>query len=240
MKCKMADFNIELLCRGGLLKRSCEPYFEEFDRPDFSFRVEDEDIESERALQDPTFSKQYIESVAACRKLSGMLPERSAYILHAATFEARGKGIAFLAKSGTGKSTHMFLWQKLLGDEFHIVNGDKPIVRLRDGVPHAYGTPWCGKEGLNENREVILTDLCFIRRSSENKTVLLDKGEAVNELLGQIVMPIGSDKLIKIIEMLGETVEHCRVWEIYCNTDISAAKTAINVIFEESKNETEE
>lgn len=237
MKCKIADFNIDIECRGNLIKKVCNPYLAEFDRPDFSIIVTDEDIKKERAIQEPGFSLAYVESVAACRKLSGLLPGKDAYILHAATFEAKGRGMAFLAKSGTGKSTHMLMWEKLLGDGFSIVNGDKPIVRLKDGIPHAYGTPWCGKEGLNQNREVILSDLCFIKRSEENKTVHLDKGQAVNALLEQIIIPKGSRNLIKVMELLDSTVKHCRVWEIHCNTDISAAETSISAIFEENNNE---
>lgn len=238
MKCRIADFNIELFCRGRGLKNSCEPYLADFDSADFTFRVTDEDIDEESRLQFEKFSKSYLESVAACRKLCSLLPEKDGFILHAATFEAKGKGIAFLAKSGTGKSTHMLLWQRLLLEDFHIINGDKPIVRIIDGNPYAYGTPWCGKEGLADNRRVLLTDLCFIKRSEENKVVRLDKGEAVNAMLHQIVMPKGNENLVKIIEMLGAVVNKCNIWEIYCNTDISAAETSIKAILEEKKNET--
>ena len=238
MKCRIADFNIELFCRGRGLKTSCQPYLADFDDADFTFRVTDEDIEEESRLQYEEFSKSYLESVAACRKLCSMLPEKEGFILHAATFEAKGKGIAFLAKSGTGKSTHMLLWQRLLCEDFHIINGDKPIVRIIDGLPYAYGTPWCGKEGLADNRAVLLTDLCFIKRSEENKVVRLDKGEAVNMLLRQIVMPKGNEKLVKIIQMLDTVVNKCNIWEIYCNTDISAGETSIKAILGEKLNET--
>lgn len=237
MKCRIADFNIELFCRGRGLKTSCQPYLSDFDNADFTVKVTDEDIEEESRLQYEEFSKSYLESVAACRKLCSLLPEKDAFVLHAATFEAKGRGIAFLAKSGTGKSTHMLLWKQLLGDDFHIVNGDKPIVRIIDGLPYAYGTPWCGKEGWSDNREVALTDLCFIKRSEENKTVKLDKGEAVKALIRQVVMPEETEKVIKIIEMLDKTVKHCNVWEIYCNTDISAAEVSVKAILEEIKNE---
>ena len=38
-----------------------------------------------------------------------------------------GQGIAFAAPSGTGKTTHIKLWQRLYGDRVEIINGDKPL-----------------------------------------------------------------------------------------------------------------
>ena len=42
----------------------------------------------------------------------------------------------FCGSSGTGKTTHMLLWQKMLGDRFKFINGDKPIIRFIDNVPY--------------------------------------------------------------------------------------------------------
>ncbi len=229
MKCKIADFNIELHPKGKYLAGLCKKFISEFDVPDFTVDLSDKEIFAEQAAGS---SLLYAEAVAACRKLALMLPKKDAFLLHGATFELENRGICFLAKSGTGKSTHMLLWKELFGQELKVVNGDKPIVRFENGVPHAFGTPWCGKEGLCENRGVPLTDICFITRSEQNKTVPLDKGEALGRLMSQIIIPSGSENILKIMTMLDKVAANCRMWEIFCNTDISSARESSGKILE--------
>ena len=229
MNCKIADFKVTIKNRGGLIARLCEKYIDDFSSPDFTVAVSDDDLLNEPT---PSPTKAYLESIAACRKLAYMLPAKDAFLLHAATFEIKGRGIAFLAKSGTGKSTHMLLWKELFGEELRVVNGDKPIVRLKDDTPFAYGTPWCGKEGLSENRGIPLTDICFIVRSDKNETVALSPEEAVNRLFSQIIIPSGSENILKITELLDKTIKKCRLWEIRCNTDLDAARISSKKILE--------
>lgn len=229
MKCSIAQFNIELRPKGKHLAGLCKKFISDFDTPDFLVELSDKEIFAEQAAGS---SYSYAEAVAACRKLALMLPKKDAFLLHGATFELEGKGICFLAKSGTGKSTHMLLWKRLFGEKLKIINGDKPIIRFENGQPLAFGTPWCGKEGLCENRGVPLTDICFITRSQQNKTVPLDKGEALGRLMSQIIIPSGSENILKIMTMLDKVTENCRMWEIFCNTDLSSAQISSGKILE--------
>ena len=65
--------------------------------------------------------------------------------MHASVIENGGKGYLFLAKSGTGKSTHSKMWLRNIPDS-HLLNDDNPIVRvLEDGSVRVYGSPWSGK-----------------------------------------------------------------------------------------------
>lgn len=231
MKSRIAELNIEILNRFGFMEKIGEKYLAEFSAPDLTLEATAEDITLEKnlALADG-LEEERLEAVAICRKLGLALPSFDALMLHAATFELDGRGIAFLAKSGTGKSTHMLLWQKLFGDRLQIINGDKPIVRFEGSLPLAYGTPWCGKEGLSQNRCVPLTDLCFIRRSGKNQTKPMDKSEALSLLLEQVVIPEGSENIIKVLDLLDGLLGACNLWEINCNTDLAAAEESSNII----------
>ena len=51
-------------------------------------------------------------------------------------------------------------------------------------------------------------------------------------LLEQVIIPEGSANIIKVLDMLDATVKNCRLWEIYCNTDISAAEVSAGTILE--------
>lgn len=89
--------------------------------------------------------------------------------LHASMVSNSGRAFLFLAKSGTGKSTHSSLWLKHIpGSE--LMNDDNPIVRVwPDGRVIAYGTPWSGKTPCYKNVEAPVGAFVRIRRCAENK-----------------------------------------------------------------------
>lgn len=231
MKCRIAELNIEFNNRGKHFERIAEKYRAEFSAPDITVSATDEDIAKEKADAGYLMQNGVAETVVFSRRFAHCLPEYDAFMLHSATFSIRGRGIGFLAKSGTGKSTHMLSWKELFGDELKIINGDKPVVRFFDGLPYAYGTPWCGKEGYSINDRVILTDICFITRSNENKAVLLDKSDNIaHRLLGQVSIPAGSENIIKALELVERLAESCRFWEIYCTADSVSAEVSSSII----------
>lgn len=231
MKCRIAELNIEFNNRGKHFESAAEKYRAEFSLPDISVSATDEEIEKEKKNAAYIMRNSVAETVVFSRKVAHALPEFNAFMLHAATFSVRNRGIGFLAVSGTGKSTHMLSWMKLFGDELRVINGDKPIVRIEQGTPYAYGTPWCGKEGISENDKVALTDLCFITRSETNKVRKLEKNEVVaSRLLSQVSIPAGSKNIIKVLKLIDSMSEKCNFWEICCNTDISAAELSSSII----------
>ena len=72
--------------------------------------------------------------------------------IHASCTVKDGKAFLFLGKSGTGKSTHSRLWLKNVPGAW-LLNDDNPIIRVVNGVPTAFGSPWSGKTPcyINDN-----------------------------------------------------------------------------------------
>lgn len=235
MKCRFAELNIEILNRERYVENLARNYLCDFETADITLSVTDEDIMREKKKSQYDISTATAEAIALYRKLGYALPEYDGFVMHSATFEIKGRGIGFLAKSGTGKSTHMLNWKKLFGDGLTVINGDKPVVRIKDGIPFAYGTPWCGKEGLSKDDCVALTDLCFIVRSNINEVIRLDRSEILDRLFGQVVVPSGSEKILKTLALIDKTVQNCNIWEIRCNPDVSSAQKAANIILEVEK-----
>ena len=89
--------------------------------------------------------------------------------LHASMVSNSGKAFLFLARSGTGKSTHSSLWlEHIPGSE--LMNDDNPIVRVgEDGSVTAYGSPWSGKTPCYRNVQAPVGALVRIRRCAENR-----------------------------------------------------------------------
>ena len=64
-------------------------------------------------------------------------------------------GFPFIAASGTGKSTHTSLWLKHI-EGVQLLNDDNPIIRIIDGQPYLFGSPWSGKTPCYRNRKTRL------------------------------------------------------------------------------------
>lgn len=93
--------------------------------------------------------------------------------MHASVIRNDGRGFLFLAKSGTGKSTHSQLWlDNVPGSD--LLNDDNPIVRIwPDGRIIVYGSPWSGKTPCYRNIECPVGAFVQIRRCKENKITRL-------------------------------------------------------------------
>lgn len=235
MFCKMADFIIEFHNNGGNFQK-----LEEFcgcsrRKTDMFIKVTKDEAFAERAISGnkDLFLGDYAVS-NALRKIAEWIPLHGAFLLHSACFDVNGTGVAFAAHSGTGKTTHMLLWQKLLGDKMTVVNGDKPIVRFFEDepeTPYAYGTPWCGKEHLGCNMRTPLKHICFIERADKNSCEPLDKSDAVNLIFNQVYMPKDPAAMMKTMQLIDRLLSCCTLWKIRCNMESDAAETSFNAIF---------
>ena len=99
-------------------------------------------------------------------------------MLHASAVSYGGRAYLFSGPCGIGKSTHTKLWKQAFGDEAVVFNDDKPALRFLDGRWYAYGTPWCGKDGINTNLKVPLAGICFLEQGSENRISFLSPKDA--------------------------------------------------------------
>ena len=104
-------------------------------------------------------------------------------MLHASAVVVDGYAYLFSGPCGVGKSTHTALYRSAF-PEAVIINDDKPALRCLDGVWYAFGTPWCGKDGINVNMSAPLAGICFLHRGD---TLLrrLTTLEAVPQILKQ-------------------------------------------------------
>ncbi len=228
-------FNIKLadICMGIdnkylYLEKMCSKYITDDAKCEFVVSVTDEEIIAEKT--DIDFPLDYLESLAVYRKIAEKMADYDGFLMHGVVLETKGCGVAFLAKSGVGKSTHARFWLEFLGDRAEIINGDKPLVRIKDGVPFAYGTPWAGKEGIEQNKSVTLKKICFIKRGNENSCVSLEKNKVLTPLLNQIHFP-NNRFLGRILGTVEKVVENAEFFEIQCIKDVSAAEVAYNGIF---------
>lgn len=201
---------------------------------DFEVGVSEAEIR-ERHRRFPDIGERGAESYLIYEKICDELPRFDAFMLHAATLCYGGKAYAFCAKSGTGKSTHAELWKMLLGDRYRYINGDKPIIRILNGVPTAFGTPWNGKEGRGENISAPLAGICFLVRSETPSIRKVDAKEGLFRVLSASHRPKArtlDNNFYRCIERIVETVP---MYELSCDISESAARLSFETMTGEVK-----
>lgn len=92
---------------------------------------------------------------------------------HASSILYKGKAYLFIAKSGTGKSTHTRLWCENI-PEVTLLNDDHPILRADDRGVIAYGSPWSGKTHCYKNLQAPVGGIGRICRDSTNSVERLN------------------------------------------------------------------
>ncbi len=215
------------------IARQCAAYVVDGE-PSHIVTVTPEMIARERSCATAQVSDGYCESLAAYRDISRYLALHDALLLHSAVIEIGGRAIAFSARSGTGKSTHIRLWKRVYGDRVQIVNGDKPIVRFsEDGTPIAYGTPWAGKEGWQRNVGVPLRSIVILRRGERDLLLPISSEEAAIELLGQILIGETESEATASMELLDRLIASVDLKVLYCTPTEAAARVAYQGLIEE-------
>ena len=156
---------------------------------------------------------------------------KNVLLIHASLVRQNGYGYAFIAKSGTGKSTQVSLWLRHIPG-CDLMNDDNPIIRIIDGEPFIYGGPWSGKTPCYRNVKAKLGAITRIDRAEENSIEKLPPIEAFASFLpscssmkwdGGIFNNI-CNTVTKVVETTGIYTLHClpnKEAAILCNKTIS-------------------
>ncbi len=236
---RIAQLNIEIQNRYPYAEKFCREFLADFDKPDITVAVTDEELEAERAQDIYNSDDGYIESICIYRKIALVLPRFDAMVFHASVVALDGEAYAFAAHSGTGKSTHTALWLSVFGERAEIVNGDKPIFRLIDGKWQVFGTPWRGKEGLGGNTSAPLKSICFLERDKENKIAPLGDAAAVSRLFSQVLMPNEPEMAEKQLALLDDLISSTPTYLLRCNMLPEAAIVSMRGMSQGEKNDTQ-
>lgn len=144
--------------------------------------------------------------------------------LHSSAVELDGKAYLFSGPCGMGKSTHTRIWQQVFGEKAKVFNDDKPALRRMEDRWYAYGTPWCGKDGININMKVPLAGICFLKQASENHIRRLNNVEAISLFLTQTMRKFkdGANTAL-LLENLDKLVREIPIFELENRPEPEAA-----------------
>lgn len=157
-------------------------------------------------------------------------------MLHASAVEYDGKAYLFSGHSGVGKSTHTRLWKNYLGNNVSIINDDKPALRRLDSKWYAYGTPWCGKDGINQNKKVPLAGICFLKQGTENHISRVAPASAIEKVLSQTPHKFANvERLDCLLRNVEKLVTEVPIFEMVNRPELEAVRMSFETMYNAGK-----
>lgn len=219
MLCRIADLLIEIPDAGGMAPRCREYMTEEKGSADIIIRAD-----LYKPDRFPYKDENMLAYMESCHQFCSKLLGFEGLYLHSSAIEWEGKAYLFSGPSGMGKSTHTRLWQSIYPDA-QVFNDDKPALRCMDGKWFAYGTPWCGKDGININMKVPLGGICFLCRGDTNSIRRLSPLEATARIISQTTRRFKTEqRLDLLLSHVEKLVSMIPVYELHCLPDADAAR----------------
>ena len=232
-KIKVADLLIDVVAKGELSARICEPYLVDSAFTDISIYATPAQIKKKMASMPIPLTEEQAECICLHENLALKLVYHDAFVLHASLISYKGKGYAIVAPRGVGKTVHTNMWKAKFGDDVTIINGDKPILRRQsDGTYLAYGTPWCGKEGQGINAAVPLCGICLLSRGSRDLIKPVTVASYVDGIIRQVVFPTDTPSMIRGAHLLGDLIRTVPAIAAECTPTPNAAATVMRALIE--------
>jgi len=129
---------------------------------------------------------------------------RRGMMIHACGLSLDGEGILLAGHSGAGKSTIA----RLVGEEAIVLNDDRVIVRIEDGKPRMYGTPWHGDHPGVDPMGIDLAKILFIEHAAAGRVEPRSGVSAAAMLIARSFPPAWSlDKMNRCLDTASEIIE---------------------------------
>lgn len=226
---KLAGYDFTIDNHYEYIERLCQDYIN--DKSGEMIKVSEDDIKREGS-DDKHWPLDYLESLAIYRQICERLISRNIILFHCSALQYNGNAYLFTAPSGTGKSTHARLWREYFGDQVKMINDDKPLLHVCDDGIDVYGSPFAGKEGLQEDTFAPVKGIVILHQSKENTIRRLSSKEAFPLLLSQTYRSQDPHSVIKTLEMV-QLLSTVPVYALGCNISYDAVK----LVYENLNNE---
>ena len=212
MLCKISDLIVEIPEAGGMSSRCQEYLIDGRGKADIVIREENYNLDKWEgaSIESAIYLESGFQFYHELLHFDGMM-------LHASAVALDGKAYLFSGPCGVGKSTHTDLWQAIFGQPAKVFNDDKPALRRLDGRWFAYGTPWCGKNGININMKTPLAGICFLRQSDKNEIRRLSAAEAMPKVIAQTTSRLRDiTQMEKMLQNVEKLISEIPIYEL-CN-----------------------
>lgn len=221
---RLAGLDVGVESRYEFMRGFCRDYMVDA-APVFTVQADSAAVSRQMATAEEPVTPEYAEALQLYREMAEKLPLYDRAVFHGAAIEYGGKAYLFTGPSGIGKTTHISLWRQYFGERVRIINGDKPILRMKDGKIVVYGTPYAGKEGWQCNASAPLGGVCFLSRGRENAMSALAPERAFTQFYQQTYKPYGAAAMMKTVEIL-RILSTVPCFSLACDISEEAAKAS--------------
>lgn len=144
------------------------------------------------------------------------------YALHSASNYYQEKAWLYSASSGTGKTTHVKLWEKLYA--VPVLNGDLNLLGMEKDEVFVYGIPWCGTSGVYTTKKYPLGGIILLKRGTENRVCKLPQDERQLYTAQRMISPAWTEKQVDDSLLFAEKLSNrIPIRQLYCTQEPSAA-----------------
>lgn len=230
---QFAHMSIGICAIYDSMEKRSKDYLTE-NEPLFSVFATEEKIQEElRNASSCRLTPAQAEELCLYREIAENIPFYDGAVFHGAAIEYRGKAYIFTAPSGTGKSTHIGLWKKYLGEKVTVINGDKPILTRKNGDIYVHGTPFAGKEGWQANRSAPLGGICILSRGKKNQIAAAAPKDVFTKLYLQTYKPYKREAMEHTMDLVKALCQKA-CYFLSCDISEEACKTSFEAMTGES------
>ena len=216
--------------------RLVEPFIYNGDREtDIKLKISYDYVDETAAKPNCLSTKPQLENFAFSNIFNRAAIKHGVMLVHSSALIYNNGAYLFSADSGVGKSTHTKLWLKAFGDKVHIMNDDKPVVRLYDDHAQAFGTPFDGGSGIAHNENYPLKAIIFVERGEKNSVRIPTSREIIQKLYFQTARMVNRETAEKMLLNFEKLLTLSKFYVLTCNMDISAAYVAFDGIISSDK-----
>lgn len=145
-------------------------------------------------------------------------------MLHSSFISYEGKAILFTAPSQTGKSTQAELWRKHRNAA--VINGDRSLIKLKDGVLHAYSLPYCGTSNICKNYSEPIRAIVILRQAPYNRISTLRPTIAFRDIYEGCAANVWYSDDVKVIcDLVEQMIKTVPVYLLECLPNEDAVNT---------------
>lgn len=178
-----------------------------------------------REISDPGFV-----SLLALEK---RMLERNALVLHTAFIVYRGQAVLFSAPSGTGKSTQADLWEQYR--KSRTINGDRCLLRKKDGIWLAEGWPVCGSSNICHTGSWPVRAVVMLKQAPENSIERLTAAAAFSQVYSQITINRWDKRaVVRAMDQIEALTEAIPVYQLACDISEQAVACLEHALEEDS------
>lgn len=152
-----------------------------------------------------------------------LLLKNKGIILHSSFIIYEGEAILFTAPSGTGKSTQAALWEEYKGAV--IANGDRTILKEKDGKVYAYGLPICGSSDICENVCVPVKAIVYLSQDVVDAISEVEEKQRIKSIISETSINFfNKEFFLDAMELIESIVSKVDFYHLSCTKEKTAVE----------------